>query len=84
MAHSGTTDAATATAYSISQQLVTSAWNVVFATLAVIYVFGWTGGKQLVGSAYTEAKEKSTEMREERKRKKQERKAGEAASGQEQ
>jgi uncharacterized membrane protein YbhN (UPF0104 family) len=74
----------TAIAYSTAQQLITTAWNVIFATLAVIYVFGWTGGKQLVGDAYSDAKDKSTEMREERKRKKQERKAGEAASGSEQ
>src|SRR4029079_4437012 len=65
----------TAIAYSTAQQLITTAWNVLFATLAVVYVFGWTGGKQLVGGAYVDAKEKSTEMREERKRKKQERKA---------
>jgi uncharacterized membrane protein YbhN (UPF0104 family) len=71
----------TAIAYSTAQQLITTAWNVLFATLAVVYVFGWTGGKQLVGGAYVDAKEKSTEMREERKRKKQERKAEEAASG---
>jgi uncharacterized membrane protein YbhN (UPF0104 family) len=71
----------TAIAYSTAQQLITTAWNVLFATLAVVYVFGWTGGKQLVGGAYADAKEKSTEMREERKRKKQERKTEEAASG---
>jgi uncharacterized membrane protein YbhN (UPF0104 family) len=71
----------TAVAYSTAQQLITTAWNVLFATLAVVYVFGWTGGKQLVGGAYADAKEKSTEMREERKRKKQERKTEEAASG---
>jgi uncharacterized membrane protein YbhN (UPF0104 family) len=74
----------TAVAYSTAQQLITTAWNVLFATLAVVYVFGWTGGKQLVGGAYVDAKEKSTEMREERKRKKRERKAEEAASGPEQ
>ena len=48
VALSGSTDAATATAYSISQQLVTSAWNVLFAVALVSWVFGWSGGKALV------------------------------------
>ena len=69
VALSGTTDAATATAYSISQQLVTSAWNVVFALVLVCWVFGWSGGKALVESSYADAKVKSREMRERRKRK---------------
>ena len=63
----GSTDAATATAYSVSQQLVTTAWNVVFATILVSWVFGWTGGKQLVRSSYDDAKVKSREMKERRK-----------------
>ncbi len=65
----GTVDASTATAYSISQQLVTSAWNVVFAVVMVSWVFGWSGGKELVQSSYVDAKEKSREMRERRRRK---------------
>lgn len=64
VALSGTTDAATATAYSISQQLVTSAWNVVFAVIMVSWVFGWRGGKDLVETSYADAKVKSREMRE--------------------
>jgi uncharacterized membrane protein YbhN (UPF0104 family) len=62
---------ATAIAYSTSQQLITTAWNVILAVIMVVYVFGWTGGKALVGSAYVDAKAKTTEMREERKRKKE-------------
>jgi len=69
VALSGSTDAATATAYSISQQIVTSAWNVVFAVLLVCWVFGWSGGKALVESSYSDAKVKSREMKERRKRK---------------
>jgi uncharacterized membrane protein YbhN (UPF0104 family) len=61
---SGSTDAATATAYSIGQQLVISAWNVVFAVAMVAWVFGWSGGRALVESSYAEAKDKSREMRE--------------------
>ena len=44
----GITDATTATAYSVAQQLVTTAWNILFAILLVVWVFGWTGGKELV------------------------------------
>jgi hypothetical protein len=70
VALSGTTDAATATAYSISQQLVTSAWNVIFAVVMVSWVFGWRGGKDLVESSYADAKVKSKEMRDRRRSKK--------------
>jgi glycosyltransferase 2 family protein len=66
---SGSTNAATATAYSISQQLVTSAWNVVLAVVLVSWVFGWSGGKTLVESSYADAKVKSKEMKDKRKRK---------------
>ena len=50
---SGSVDASTATAYSIGQQLVISAWDVLFAVILVSWVFGWTGGKALVESSYT-------------------------------
>ena len=66
----------TSVAYSTAQQLVTTAWNVVFAVVAVVYVFGWTGGKQLVGGAYSDAKVKTAEMREERRLKREAKKAG--------
>lgn len=65
---SGETDAATATAYSISQQLVTTAWNLVFAVIMVSWAFGWSGGKALVGSSYEDAKVRSREMKEKRQR----------------
>ena len=69
----------TAVAYSTAQQLVTSAWNVAFALILVVWVFGWTGGKQLVGGAYTDAKAKAAEMKEDRKRKSDEKNAQKAA-----
>ncbi len=56
-----------ATAYSASQQLITSAWNVVFAVLMVSWVFGWSGGNDLVRSSYEQAKEKSAELKEKRR-----------------
>jgi uncharacterized membrane protein YbhN (UPF0104 family) len=61
------TSAGNATAYSASQQLITSAWNVVFAVILVSWVFGWSGGKDLVESSYEQAKVKSREMRERRR-----------------
>jgi uncharacterized membrane protein YbhN (UPF0104 family) len=67
---SGSTTTATATAYSISQQLVTSAWNVIFAVALVSWVFGWSGGKALVESSYADAKVRSREMKDKRKRRK--------------
>ncbi|HEX4679026.1 MAG TPA: lysylphosphatidylglycerol synthase domain-containing protein, partial [Gaiellaceae bacterium] len=53
----------TAIAYSSAQQLIMTAWNVAFASALVISVFGWTGGRQLVGGAYVGAKDKTAEMR---------------------
>jgi uncharacterized membrane protein YbhN (UPF0104 family) len=61
------TSASTATAYSASQQLITSAWNVVFATALLCWVFGWSGGKELVSSSYEQAKAKSEELRQKRR-----------------
>jgi uncharacterized membrane protein YbhN (UPF0104 family) len=63
---SGETSAKTATAYSIGQQLIISAWDVIFAIVLVSWVFGWSGGKQLVESSYGEAKERSREFRKRR------------------
>jgi len=64
---SGVTDATTATAYSFAQQLVTTAWNVLFGLGMVVWVFGWTGGKQLVGESYESAKAKAEEQKEKRR-----------------
>jgi uncharacterized membrane protein YbhN (UPF0104 family) len=59
----GVTDSSTATAYSVAQQLVTTAWNIVFAIAMLVLVFGWSGGKQLVSESYTGAKEKAAEQK---------------------
>lgn len=63
---SGSTSAKTATAYSIGQQLIVSAWDAIFAVILVSWVFGWSGGKRLVESSYAEAKARSREMRSKR------------------
>lgn len=68
--------------YSISQQLIMTAWNQIVALLLVIVVFGWTGGKQLVGQSYGEAKIKSAEMKADRAEKKASKKAAKAAEQQ--
>jgi uncharacterized membrane protein YbhN (UPF0104 family) len=53
------TDAKTAAAFSVAQQLVGTAWNVVFALILVLTVFGWTNGKALVKTSYAEAKQRA-------------------------
>jgi uncharacterized membrane protein YbhN (UPF0104 family) len=62
------TDSTTATAYSVAQQLITTAFNVVFAVVLVCVVFGWSGGKMLVSASYKDAKVKAAEMKEARKK----------------
>ncbi len=65
------TDSATATAYSLGQQLITTAWNILTAIVLVAFVFGWQGGKQLVGTSYGDAKGKAGELQEQRREKKE-------------
>jgi uncharacterized membrane protein YbhN (UPF0104 family) len=62
----GATSASTATAYSVAQQLVVSAWDVVFAVAMVSWAFGWSGGKALVGASYGEAKSRTRQLKAER------------------
>jgi uncharacterized membrane protein YbhN (UPF0104 family) len=73
------TDTATATAYSLGQQIIITAWNVAFAIVVVTWVFGWTGGKQLVGTSYTGAKEKAAEQSAAHKARKAEKQAAKQA-----
>jgi uncharacterized membrane protein YbhN (UPF0104 family) len=65
------TDSETATAYSLGQQLITTAFNSGFAIVVVCIVFGWSGGSRLVKDSYGEAKEKKVEMSEQRQEKKE-------------
>jgi uncharacterized membrane protein YbhN (UPF0104 family) len=60
-----------ATAYSVAQQLVTTAWNIVFALIMVVWAFGWTGGKLLVSESYAGAKQKAAEQQAARAARKQ-------------
>jgi uncharacterized membrane protein YbhN (UPF0104 family) len=68
-----------ATAYSVAQQLVTTAWNIVFAIAMLVWAFGWRGGKTLVGQSYEAAKEKAAEQQAARKARKEAEKEAEAA-----
>jgi uncharacterized membrane protein YbhN (UPF0104 family) len=61
--------------YSTAQQLITTAWNVLVALVSVILVFGWTGGKQLVGQSYDDAKVKVAEQKAQRAAKKAQKRA---------
>jgi uncharacterized membrane protein YbhN (UPF0104 family) len=65
----------TAIDYSTAQQLITTAWNVVFALILVILVFGWSGGKQLVGESYGDAKVKLAEQKAQRAATREEKRA---------
>jgi uncharacterized membrane protein YbhN (UPF0104 family) len=65
------TDTATATAYSLGQQLITTAWNILFAIALVALVFGWHGGRQLISTSYADARVKADELKESRRAKKE-------------
>jgi uncharacterized membrane protein YbhN (UPF0104 family) len=71
----------TAVAYSTAQQLITTAWNVLFAIVLVVSVFGWKGGKLLVEQSYADAKVKVAEQKQQHAEKKAEKKAEREASG---
>jgi uncharacterized membrane protein YbhN (UPF0104 family) len=73
-----------ATAFSVSQQLVTTTWNIIFGIATLVFAFGWAGGKTLVGDSYVQAKQKAAEQkaaRDERKRAKREAEAEAEAVG---
>ena len=60
------TSASNATAYSVAQQLIVSAWDVLFAIVLVSWVFGWSGGRELVRRSYADAEVKERELKEKR------------------
>jgi uncharacterized membrane protein YbhN (UPF0104 family) len=69
----------TAVAYSTAQQLIVTAWNVGLALVLVVVVFGWTGGKVLVGGAYSDAKDKVADQKEQRAAKREAKRAAKEA-----
>jgi uncharacterized membrane protein YbhN (UPF0104 family) len=62
----GLTSTANATAYSVAQQLIVSAWDVLFAIVLVAWVFGWSGGRELVRQSYAAAEIKERELKQQR------------------
>ena len=68
-----------ATAYSVAQQLVTTAWNIIFGVALVVWAFGWTGGRQLLRESYDDAKVKAAEQKAAHEARKREKKAAKAA-----
>ena len=80
---SDVTSPANATAYSVGQQLVVTAWNVVFGIVLVVWAFGWTGGRTLVEGSYADARTKVAEQRAQRAAKKaaEAEEAGEGTGG---
>jgi uncharacterized membrane protein YbhN (UPF0104 family) len=75
------TDPATATAYSLGQQLAITAWNIAFAVVLVVWAFGWTGGKLLVEQSYEDAKVKVAEQKEQRAERRAAKRAERAGPG---
>jgi uncharacterized membrane protein YbhN (UPF0104 family) len=75
----GVTSSQQATAYSVAQQLVTTAWNLIFGIALVVWAFGWSGGKQLVGQSYEDAKQKAAEQQAARKARKEAKRQAETA-----
>jgi uncharacterized membrane protein YbhN (UPF0104 family) len=65
------TTTTTATAYSLGQQLITTAFNVGFALILICVVFGWQGGSKLVRDSYADAKVKKDEMSTDRHEKRE-------------
>jgi len=55
--------------YSTAQKLITTAWNQIVAIVLVCLIFGWSGGKQIVTQSYADAKAKTTETKDEHRRK---------------
>jgi uncharacterized membrane protein YbhN (UPF0104 family) len=75
----GVTTSDQAAAYSVGQQLVTTAWNILFGIALMTWAFGWSGGKQLVGDSYTGAKEKAAEQKAARDARKEAKRAAKAS-----
>ena len=70
----GVASSTDATAYSVAQQLVSTAWSILFALILMIWAWGWSGGKELVTSSYADAKRRQAEEQEKRAAKKAARK----------
>lgn len=70
------TNSTTAAAYSTSQQLITTAFNALFAIALLCHAFGWEGGSKLVRDSYGDAKVKKAEMSTDRRAKRDAKREG--------
>lgn len=75
----GVASSTDATAYSVAQQLVSTAWAILFGLILMIWAWGWDGGKRLVTDSYGEAKRRQAEEAEKRQAKKAAKKAAKSA-----
>jgi uncharacterized membrane protein YbhN (UPF0104 family) len=75
------TTPANAAAYSTGQQLIVTAFNVVFGAVLVVWAFGWSGGRALVEGSYADAKTKVAEQKADRAAKKEAKRELEEAEG---
>jgi uncharacterized membrane protein YbhN (UPF0104 family) len=75
----GVTSATNATAYSVAQQLVTTAWNLILAIVLMAWAFGWSGGRQLVEQSYGQAKDEEAKRKAAHQAKKEEKRAAREA-----
>jgi uncharacterized membrane protein YbhN (UPF0104 family) len=66
----GVASSTDATAYSVAQQLVGTAWSILFGLILMVWAWGWGGGRQLVSDSYGEAKRRQAEETEKRRAKK--------------
>jgi uncharacterized membrane protein YbhN (UPF0104 family) len=66
--------------YSTAQQLIVTAWNQLLAAVLLLWVFGWSGGKQLVTTSYEDAKTKVAETKEQRRERKEAKKEAKKAA----
>jgi uncharacterized membrane protein YbhN (UPF0104 family) len=76
----GVTSSSNATAYSVAQQLVQTAWSIVLAIILVVRAFGWSGGRTLVQDSYSQARERTAEQSAARKAKRQAKKEARRSS----
>ena len=63
----------------VANQLINTAWSISFAFVLMIWAWGWTGGKALVGDSLQQAKAKEAERRDEKKRRKEAERLGAAS-----
>jgi uncharacterized membrane protein YbhN (UPF0104 family) len=76
----GVTSATTATAYSVASQLISTAWSILFAVVLMIWAWGWTGGKALVGESLHDARRMEAEQREKRRERREQQEHAGASS----